>query len=87
MRNPDLIDLEALNDLAQHPGWRLYRQKCEQTQVQIVKAALAAKSWDEFLKLQGRYEQCQTETNTLKVLADGIKQRAEKANKAGSELR
>lgn len=72
---PDQLDLEALKDLEQHRGWKLYRERQAATLAQLAEQLLHAKTWEDTVRLQARIEQVRLDAKLPNILAGEIRGR------------
>ena len=72
---PDQLDLECLEELALHRGWRMYRDRQQATLAHLVASLEHAKAWEDVLRIRGRIEQARCDLNLAKVISDEIRAR------------
>ncbi|HYY70137.1 MAG TPA: hypothetical protein VE734_10415 [Terriglobales bacterium] len=75
---PDQLDLEALEELELHAGWKLYRERQRRAFAQLIEELTRARSWEEALRVMGRIEQARVDALLPKVIADEIRKQRSK---------
>jgi hypothetical protein len=69
-------DLDWLLDLPAHAGYRLYRKRQAETELQLLEALAHAKSWEETIRLQARIEQIRVDRALPRVIEAEIRARS-----------
>jgi hypothetical protein len=69
----DNLDLERLEDLANHPGFALVTAQLQQAVEQETSRLLTAPTWEDVLKARGAREAYLTALQMRQKMADGIR--------------